>query len=90
MKNKRCRGCNACKQMYSRFGFSYYDEYKMFYCIVKENVTSVNDVCEQWTPKVKEKADFSAERFDGAEQDIKRLMELLKDADEYIRQHPFG
>lgn len=76
--------------MYSRFGFSYYEDYNMFYCTIKESVTAANSVCEQWTPKVKEKADFSAERFDGVEQDIKKLMELLKDADEYIRQHPFG
>lgn len=73
---KRCKTCNNCKQVYRQGCWGYYSS-KWYYCAAREQMTEPERVCGQWSKK-EIVCDFSAQRFDEVEWDIKELMKYFE------------
>lgn len=81
-KTKRCRTCRACKRLWRWFSYRL-DKGKRFYCEVHEKIIDLGSGCDDWCKKTRS-FDFSPQRFDEVENDIKLLKEYLKDVNERL------
>lgn len=73
---KICRNCNACKKLYLRTQYRL-GQTKYYYCQIYDDFTETENSCVNWRKKIKQ-LKFSAQRFDQAEKDLNKLIELLK------------
>lgn len=74
---KNCSNCKYGKRIYQFYAYRATRECKL-YCENKQKVITSDLNCEQWTIKTN-KLDFSKQRFDECEQDIKFLTQHFKD-----------
>jgi len=73
---KSCKTCEFCKQFYRLFGY-HMSAVDRFFCEVSNAFTESTSTCPVWQKKVKDAPDFSSERFDKAEAEIKDISEIL-------------
>ena len=73
---KKCSNCNNFKQIYRNFTCQF-GTYKLYYCTLNEVVATKDGLCKSWQPKGKQ-ADFSKQRFDEVEQDIKFISDYIR------------
>ncbi len=50
-------------------------------CTVNGSITDEDNACKKWRKKQEEEYDLSAQRFDEAEEDIKRLIMMFGDCE---------
>lgn len=74
----KCKDCDFCKQIYHNLWYSFWFN-KEYYCILHDRLTEPKNGCLNGKKKEKE-YNLSAERLKQAEEDIKALIKLLKDA----------
>lgn len=73
---KSCRTCGACRRLYRQY-YTFYPD-RLYCCTVHYELTTPQNYCGDWRRAEKE-YDLSPARFDSAEQDILRLIQLLSD-----------
>lgn len=80
-KAKNCKNCNFCRYLYHKVAIRYYRNCLSF-CTKKETLVLCDGGCEFWQekPRQERQCDLSAQRFAQAEEDIKFLCEIYKDA----------
>ena len=76
---KTCGNCNNCKKIYRKYAYRYYKE-KTNYCMIKEEITQEDSVCESWRKKQRE-YDLSPQRFDEVKNDLKAILKLTSNSD---------
>ena len=75
-KMKICKTCKFCKRLYRNYCGFFFEPEKKFYCIFRKKIVKSEYFCEKWQKKLTE-IDLSAERFDEAFADLRRMIELL-------------
>ena len=76
---KSCETCNHCKKVY-RLGGLTYSPFTKYYCDHNDEILTEYTACEHWQHTVKT-FDFSPERFDQAEDDIKALLKIFENSE---------
>ncbi len=72
---KTCETCGAYRRIYRKYGTRFFAD-RFHYCIAREEKTKQNNTCECRKPKTR-RFDLSPERFDRAEENVRRISELL-------------
>ena len=72
MNPKACKNCNACRRIYKRGNFSYWQN-KMLYCSLIKEMTKAEGSCAHWSKK-RAVYDLSSKRFDAVIADIRFLI----------------
>lgn len=78
-KRKSCKTCALCKEVYRAFGYEMFS-FGRYLCAVTEDFTDRDKVCERWQEKVRA-CDFSAARFQKAEEDIAAIKQMIENKD---------
>lgn len=73
---KSCKSCDFFRQLYRRFLFAF-DLSDEYYCEKWGEISSKEGFCSSWQPKI-DRLDFSKQRFDEIEEDIKFIFSHLK------------
>lgn len=76
-KIKTCRNCNRRKSLYEKYCCTY-ALCRYYYCALHDKTVNLDGSCEDWT-KARDEYDLSKKRFDEAEEDVKIILEHLKD-----------
>ncbi|MBD5131145.1 MAG: hypothetical protein HDT28_00905 [Clostridiales bacterium] len=77
MKTKKCKDCNFCKCVYRKAGYSFWRRYS-HYCTYYDKLVKLDYDCVHFKTR-KTEVDLSQYRFDGVEEDIKKLCKYLAD-----------
>ena len=72
----KCRSCEHCRKLYRLYRYMLFHN-NLYYCNLLNNYTLPGDTCEN-VQKNKHLCDFSEQRFDAIENDIKYLINHLK------------
>lgn len=71
---KSCKSCGNCKRLYRNFYYLFSPD-NYFLCIVSGKFTDKENSCVRW--RKRDDCDLSKNRFDEAEEDIKKILNLL-------------
>lgn len=72
-----CNDCGACKRIYRRSRYSYW-QYRMYYCAKWGRLVTQKDGCNRWEEQ-EIAYDLSSRRFDAAEEDLRILLFYLNE-----------
>lgn len=79
MNKKECKTCRYGETLY--VGMTKYANWEnLCYCALKEEMQKLNFVCAQWEKRQKPEYDYSAARFNEAEEDVNYLIKHLKES----------